>query len=155
MTASEPRWLTPAEQRAWRSLARILFRLPAALDAQLQRESRLSHFEYMVLACLSEAPGRTLRMSDLAAMAHGSLSRLSHVVKRLEKRDWVHRSPCVEDGRYINATLTDSGYAKLVDSAPGHVAAVRTLVVDTLSAGQIEELAEIGGRIAEALDRNG
>lgn len=155
MTASEPRWLTPAEQRAWRSLARILFRLPAALDAQLQRESRLSHFEYMVLACLSEAPGRTLRMSDLAAMAHGSLSRLSHVVKRLEKRDWVHRSPCVEDGRYINATLTDSGYTKLVDSAPGHVAAVRTLVVDTLSAGQIEELAEIGGRIAEALDRNG
>lgn len=155
MTASEPRWLTPAEQRAWRSLARILFRLPAALDAQLQRESRLSHFEYMVLACLSEAPGRTLRMSDLASMAHGSLSRLSHVVKRLEKRDWVHRSPCVEDGRYINATLTDSGYAKLVDSAPGHVAAVRTLVVDTLSAGQIEELADIGGRIAEALDRNG
>src|SRR2546422_375182 len=109
----------------------------------------------MVLACLSEAPGRTLRMSDLAAMAHGSLSRLSHVVKRLEKRDWVHRSPCVEDGRYINATLTDGGYAKLVDSAPGHVAAVRTLVVDTLSAGQIEELADIGGRIAEALDRNG
>jgi DNA-binding MarR family transcriptional regulator len=155
MTASEPRWLTPAEQRAWRSLARILFRLPAALDAQLQRESRLSHFEYMVLACLSEAPGRTLRMSDLASMAHGSLSRLSHVVKRLEKRDWVHRSPCVEDGRYINATLTDSGYAKLVDSAPGHVAAVRTLVVDTLSEGQIEELADIGGRIAEALDRNG
>jgi DNA-binding MarR family transcriptional regulator len=154
MTSSEPRWLSPAELQAWRALARILFRLPAALDAQLQRDSRLSHFEYMVLACLSEAPARTLRMSDLAVVANGSLSRLSHVVKRLEKRDWVRRTPCQEDGRYINATLTDSGHTKLVQSAPGHLNIVRALVVDALTPDQIEEIAAISARIADALDRN-
>jgi DNA-binding MarR family transcriptional regulator len=151
MTSSEPRWLSPEEQRAWRALATILLRLPPALDAQLQRDARVSHFEYLVLAALSEAPARTLRMSDLAALCNGSLSRLSHVVKRLEKRDWVRRAPCPEDGRYINATLTEDGFAKLAASSPGHVGTVRELVVDALTPEQVEQLYEIGTRIADRI----
>ena len=154
MTSSEPRWLSADEQRAWRALATILFRLPPALDAQLQRDARLSHFEFVVLAALSEAPARTLRMSDLAALANGSLSRLSHVVKRLEKRGWVRRAPCPEDGRYINASLTDDGYAKLVASAPGHVTMVRSVVVDALTPEQLDQLLEIGTRIAARIDQS-
>src|SRR5215472_7171464 len=109
-----PRWLGADEQAAWRQVAALLFRLPGALDVQLQRDAGISHFEYMVLSSLSEAPGRTLRMSDLAANASGSLSRLSHVVSRLEKRGWVRREPCPGDGRYVNAVLTDEGMAKVV-----------------------------------------
>ncbi|HLH82894.1 MAG TPA: MarR family transcriptional regulator, partial [Trebonia sp.] len=105
-------WLSAEEQAAWRPFAALLFRLPAALDAQLQRDAGISHFEYMVLASLSEAPGRTLRMSELAAMASGSLSRLSHVVSRMERRGWVRREPCPGDGRFINAVLTADGWAK-------------------------------------------
>jgi DNA-binding MarR family transcriptional regulator len=147
MTSSEPRWLTPVEQQAWRALAGILFRLPAALESQLQRDAGLSHFEYVVLAALSEAPQRTLRMKDLAALSNGSLSRLSHVVTRLEKRGYVRRAPHPADGRHINATLTDPGHDKIVASAPGHVQAVRALVIDPLTPTELEHLHAIGTAI--------
>ena len=119
-------WLTDEEQAAWRPFVALLFRFPALLDAQLQKDAGISHFEYMVLSSLSEAPGRALRMSELAAMASGSLSRLSHVVSRLEAKGWVRREPCPGDGRFINAVLTDPGWQKVVETAPGHVAAVRS-----------------------------
>lgn len=150
----EPRWLTGEEMRAWLSLAAVIVRLPAALDAQLQRDADLSHFEYVVLAHLSEAPGRTLRMSVLAGVANGSLSRLSHVVKRLERRGWVRRESCPGDGRYTNAILTDAGWAKVVASAPGHVHAVRELVIDALTPSQLRELTEAGERILARMDAN-
>ena len=111
-------WLSAEEQAAWRPFAALLIRLPAVLDAQLQKDAGISHFEYMVLSSLSEAPDRTLRMSDLAAMASGSLSRLSHVVSRLESRGWVRREACPGDGRFINAVLTEEGWAKVVATAP-------------------------------------
>jgi DNA-binding MarR family transcriptional regulator len=130
-------WLSADEQRAWRQLVALLFRLPGALDAQLQRDAGISSFEYMVLSGLSEAENRTLRMSDLAAMASGSLSRLSHVVSRLEKRGWVRRTACPGDGRFVNAVLTEEGMAKVIATAPGHVEAVRRFVVDTLSPQQL------------------
>lgn len=120
---------------------------PHALDAQLLRDAALIHFEYEVLASLSEAPDHTLRMSTLAGLANGSLSRLSHVVKRLEKRDWVPRSPCPEDGRFTNAVLTESGWDKVVKTAPGYAANARALVIDRLSRAQIRQLATIGKRI--------
>ena len=144
----EPRWLTDEEQQAWRPFAALLFRLPAALDAQLQRDAQITHFEYMVLISLSEAPDRSLRMSDLAAMASGSLSRLSHVVSRLERRDWVRREPCPGDGRFINAVLTDEGWEKVVATAPGHVEAVQKLVVDALTP---EEFRALGAASAQIL----
>jgi hypothetical protein len=88
-TSQEPRWLDAEESQAWRALAKTLVRLPAALDAQLRRDAGISHFEYQVLALLSEAPGRTLRMSELAMWAGSSLPRLSQVVARLEQRGWA------------------------------------------------------------------
>ena len=147
-------WLSDEEQAAWRPFVALLFRLPAALDAQLQKDSGLSHFEYMVLTSLSEAPGRTLRMSDLAAMASGSLSRLSHVVSRMESRGWVRRESCPGDGRFINAVLTDEGWAKLVDTAPGHVAAVRRLLVDVLSPEEFQALGAISSHVLSGFDTN-
>ena len=129
------------------SLAAVLFTLPTALDTALQREARITHFEYVVLATLAEAPRRTRRMSDLATLTSGSLSRLSHVVKRLERRGWIRRAQCTEDGRYTNAILTEEGHAKAVASAAGYARAVRALVIDALSPAQIEQLREIGDAI--------
>src|SRR5215469_6290219 len=146
-------WLSPEEQAAWRPFVALLIRLPAALEAELQKDAGVSHFEYLVLSSLSEAEGRTLRMSDLAAMASGSLSRLSHVVGRLEKRGWVRREACPGDGRYVNAVLTEDGWAKVVDTAPGHVAAVRRLVVDALSPAELAALGCSSGRVLGEIDK--
>ena len=145
--AGEPHWLDADERAAWLSLVGVVTLLPAALDAQLQRDADLSHFEYMVLAMLSERPTRTARMSELAALANGSLSRLSHVARRLEGQGYLVRQACAEDRRATNAVLTDSGYAKVVATAPGHVTAVRRLVFDALDAEQRAQLRAIGDRI--------
>lgn len=138
--------------RSWLSLAAVLIKLPFALDTQLQRDAGVSHFEYQVLAGLSEAPERTLRMSELAILANGSLSRLSHVVNRLERHGWVRRTPDPADGRYTLAVLTESGWDKVVDTAPGHVEAVRTYVFDALTTDQARQLSHIGYRIIKAID---
>ena len=151
-TTEEPRWLDADERAAWLSLAGVVTLLPAALDAQLQRDADLSHFEYMVLAMLSERPTRTARMSELAALANGSLSRLSHVVKRLEARGWIERKACPSDGRYTNAVLTDAGWEKVLASAPGHVEAVRTLVLDALSPEELDQLGAMARRLLERLE---
>ncbi len=143
-------WLSDEEQAAWRPFVALLFRLPAVLDAQLQRDAGISHFEYLVLSGLSEAPDHTLRMSDLANMASGSLSRLSHVVSRLEAKGWVRREPCPGDGRFINAVLTGEGWQKVVETAPGHVAAVRDLLVDKLSTEEFKALGAISSEVLAA-----
>ena len=114
MENAEPRWLNAEEQQIWIALASVLIRLPGALDAQLQRDAGLSHFEYQVLSGLSMSPERTLRMSQLAAFAEGSLPRLSQVVARLERRGWVRRKPDPTDGRYTLAILTNEGWTKVV-----------------------------------------
>jgi DNA-binding MarR family transcriptional regulator len=152
VTAEPPRWLSADELRAWLPMGGLLLKLPAALDAQMQRDSGLSHFEYLVLASLSEAPERTRRMSALAALANGSLSRLSHVVKRLEARGWVERRACPSDGRYTNAVLTDAGWEKVLASAPGHVEAVRTLILDVLSTAELDQLGGMARRILDRLE---
>ncbi|MDH3006793.1 MarR family winged helix-turn-helix transcriptional regulator [Gordonia alkanivorans] len=143
----EPEWLDDEEMDAWIQVATALARLPHALDAQLLRDAQLTHFEYEVLAALSEAPDHTLRMSELAEMSYGSLSRLSHVVSRLEKREWVRRYQCPEDGRFTNAVLTAAGWEKVVATAPGYVANVRRLVVDRLTRTQLRQVSAIGRRI--------
>jgi DNA-binding MarR family transcriptional regulator len=152
VVTESPRWLSPDELRAWLPVGGLLLKLPAALDAQMQRDSGLSHFEYLVLANLSEAPDRTRRMSELAALANGSLSRLSHVVKRLEARGWVERKACPTDGRYTNAVLTAAGWEKVLASAPGHVEAVRTLVLDALSTAELDQLGAVARRILQRLE---
>ncbi|MEZ0112640.1 DNA-binding MarR family transcriptional regulator [Catenulispora sp. EB89] len=151
----EPRWLDADEQQAWLALAGTMNRLPAALDAQLRRDAGITHFEYQVLALLSAAPERTLRMSTLAAQAEGSLPRLSQVVVRMEQRGWVRRAPDPADGRYTLATLTETGWEKVVQAAPGHVAEVRRLVVDQLTKAQLRQLRDIGRRIRRGIDPDG
>jgi len=137
---NEPQWLDDTEQRAWRRFAAVFTQLPAALDTQLQHDAGLTHFAYFALVLLSEAPDRSLRMSELAARSSSSPSRLSHTVSRLENRGYVRRSRATDDGRGQVAQLTDEGLAALVQMAPGHVAAVRRHVFDLLSAEQVEQL---------------
>ncbi len=151
----EPRWLDPDERKAWIALVSMLTRLPGALDAQLQRDAGISHFDYQVMVCLSESPGRTLRMSVLAMLVEGSLPRLSQVVSRLEKRGWVRRVPDPDDGRYTLAILTDQGSAMVTQTAPGHVGEVRRLVFDPLTKAQVRQLQLISRRIMRAVDPAG
>lgn len=151
----QPRWLTPDERATWLALASVLEVLPGALDAQLQRDAGLTFFEYMVLAMLSEQPDRTLRLSRLAAVTNGSLSRLSHVVSRLEREGYLRRTVSARDRRAKDAVLTDAGWDKVVATAPGHVAHVRRLVIDPLSRAQRVDLRAIGERIVAAVDPEG
>jgi len=135
--------------------AAVLELLPGVLDAQLMRDEELTHFEYFTLAMLSEAPTRTLRMTALAAQTNATLPRLSRVVSRLEARGYVVRKPCPEDGRATNATLTETGWEKVVRAAPGHVATVRSYVIDALSPDQVALLADISQRLLVNLDPTG
>ncbi|MFV0317929.1 MAG: MarR family winged helix-turn-helix transcriptional regulator [Microthrixaceae bacterium] len=148
----EPPWLDQDEMESWLALASLFTRLPSALDAQLRRDAGISHFEYQVLAMLSAAEGHALRMSTLAELADGSLSRLSHVATRLEKRGWIARSPDPDDGRFTTATLTGEGMTKLVETAPGHVRSVRRLVLDPLAPDQVGVLGAIARRIVDAIE---
>jgi DNA-binding MarR family transcriptional regulator len=136
----EPRWLTDDQQQSWRKLIELLTRLPAALEAQLQRDSGLTHMGYFVLVLLSERPDRTLAMSKLAASSSSSLSRLSHVVARLESQGWVRRERSPGDGRVQLAVLTDAGWDKVLEAAPGHVDEVRRLVFESLDETQTRQL---------------
>lgn len=140
---ADDRWLTPDELEAWLSYAAASTLLEAALDRQLQRDSGMPHAYYLILAMLSEVPGRCLRMSDLAAMTQSSQSRLSHAVARLERNGWLRRTPCPDDRRSTLATLTDQGFAALAAAAPGHVRAVRENLIDRLSAEQVGQLRDI------------
>ena len=135
----------------WAALATVLEWLPAALDAQLQRDAGLTHFEYGILFALGDAPDRTLRMSVLAGYANSSLSRLSRAVARLEGRRWVRRRPDPEDGRYTLATLTPAGVRKLDQATPGHVDLVHRLVLDPLTQAQSKQLRDISRRIMRAV----
>lgn len=146
------RWLTDDERRAWVRLVAVVELLPGVIEAQLRRDADLSHYEYFVLALLSEAPGRTLQMSALAAGTNATLPRLSHVVRRLEGRGLVERTPCPDDRRATNARLTDAGWETVVATAPGHVAHVRDRVIDALTPAQVAQLAEIAGAVLDRID---
>ncbi|HEY3410479.1 MAG TPA: MarR family transcriptional regulator [Propionicimonas sp.] len=146
-----PRWLNPHELDAWMVTIGVITRLPNLLDRQLQRDSGLTHFEYQVLAGLSQTADRTMRMSTLAEFTEGQLPRVSQVAARLEKRGWIARRPDPTDRRSTLATLTDAGMAVLVAAAPGHVEQVRRVVFDALTAAQVRQLHEIGRRLNEAM----
>jgi len=145
------RWLTSQEQRAWRAYLAATRLLNARLDRELVRDAQLPHAYYELLVRLSEAPGRRLRMSQLADAADSSRSRLSHAVARLEEAGWVVREVCPTDRRGAVAQLTDAGFAALAAAAPGHADAVRTYVFDLLSPEQVEQLRQICETIADGL----
>ncbi|SDT69489.1 MarR family winged helix-turn-helix transcriptional regulator [Actinoplanes derwentensis] len=147
----EPRWLTEEQQNAWRQIVELLVRVPAAIETQLQRDSGLTHMGYLVLMTLSERPDRRLPMSRLARHASASLSRLSHVVARLEQKGWVRRERDAADGRVQIAVLTDEGWAKVVETAPGHAEAIQRLIFDRLTAAQARQLAKVAEALLESL----
>ena len=146
------KWLTAAELNAWLSLVRLFMWLPWSIDQQLQRDSNLSMVEYQVLAMLSTRPQQTMRMSALAEVTNASLSRLSHLIKRLEARDLVRREPDPADGRFTTAILTEQGLETLTEAAPAHVAHVRSLVIDVLSPEQLRRLGRDADRIMSRID---
>src|SRR5918998_2107787 len=152
---TETRWLTAAERAVWLRFVAVLQLLPAALDGQLNRDEQLTHFEYFCLAMLSEAPQRTLRMTDLAARTNATLPRLSRVIAGLESAGMVERVPCPGDRRATNAVLTDAGWNKIVRAAPGHVAAVREFVIDALTPAQLTQLGRLSERMLARLDPDG
>lgn len=149
---TEPRWLNADERRAWLAILSINTLLPAALDSQLHSAGKVSLFDYNVMAMLSEAEGHFLPMSELAARTSSSLSRLSHVVSKLEKRGWLERRPHPRDARVTTAHLSDDGMATLVSLAPGHVEAVRAKFLDALTDRDVNDLARIGEKIVARLD---
>lgn len=150
MTDDVP-WLDRGELAAWISFSAMTQTLQAALDAQLKRDAGLNQFEYYVMAALSEAPDRRMRMSQLAVFSQGSLSRLSHAVSRLERSGWVERLPSTDDPRATDAHLTAAGMRKVRQAAPGHVREVRRLVLDPLTSAQIAALGRSSREILAAV----
>ncbi|EMQ98779.1 MarR family transcriptional regulator [Paeniglutamicibacter gangotriensis Lz1y] len=149
---NEPKWLSPVERDAWLALVSVTTLLPAALDSELQVQAKITLFDYNVLAMLSEAPERILAMSELASRTSASLSRLSHVVKKLEGRGWVQRSRSPEDARVTIAQLSDEGWEMVQTLAPEHVGSVRQLIFQGLDEADIAELARIGQKLVGRLD---
>jgi DNA-binding MarR family transcriptional regulator len=146
------RWLNDQELEAWLKLAGVMLKLGPTLDSQLLRDSDMTHFDYLCLAMLSERDDRTLRMSELAAQVNASLSRLSHVVTKLEGRGWVCRQPSPESRRVTLVRLTDEGWGVLVDAAPGHVETVRGLVFEDLAPDDVRALERVAGHIVSRID---
>jgi DNA-binding MarR family transcriptional regulator len=144
--------LTDDEQKAWRAYLNANILLTETLDRQLQRDSGLTHGYYEILVRLSEAPDRTLRMSQLAEASQSSRSRLSHAVARLEERGWLRREVCPTDRRGQLAVLTAEGFAALEAAAPGHVEAVREALFDPLTPAQVRQLREISEAVLRTLD---
>lgn len=145
------RWLSADEQQAWRAYLDANILLQDALDRQLQADSGMPLGYYEILVRLSESPGRSMRMGELADRTRSSRSRLSHAVARLQERGWVDRAGCETDKRGQVARLTDKGFAVLVAAAPGHVEAVRRHMVDRLTPDQVHQLRQIAGAILDGL----
>ena len=149
----ETRWLSAEEQAVWRAFLTAMRLLTDELDRELQRDANMPHTYYEILVALSEAPGRTLRMNQLADVCQSSRSRLSHAVARLEQAGWVRREACATDKRGALAVMTDQGFAAIEAAAPGHVATVRRSLFDVLTPEQVRQLGEISAAIRDNLAR--
>ena len=149
------RWLDPDEQRTWRAFLTASRALMETLDRELQHGAGMPHAYYEILVRLSEAPGRRLRMSELAELTGSSRSRLSHAAARLEASGWIRREDCPTDRRGQVAVLTDEGFATLAAAAPGHVEGVRRHLFDALSPAQVDQLRRISETLADHLTDSG
>ncbi|GLW98628.1 MarR family transcriptional regulator [Microtetraspora sp. NBRC 16547] len=152
---SGTRWLSDDEQRTWRAYLASTQLLQDALERQLQRDSGMPHAYYMILAMLSEAPGRTLTMTRLARVTRFSASRLSHAMARLEEKGWVRRVKHGQDRRTTMAELTGEGFAVLEAAAPGHVEEVRHRLFDPLTGEQARQFRDILATLTAAYARDG
>ena len=149
------RWLTEEELSAWLPTAGVMLRLGTALDSQLQRDSELTHFDYLCLAMLSEHDDHTTSMSELAGRTNSSLSRLSHVISKLEGRGLVSRCRSEVSRRVTLVRMTEEGYAVLVAAAPGHVETVRSLIFDGLAPDDVEALGRIMRHVLDRIAASG
>lgn len=147
-----PRWLTATEQQAWRSYLYGNLRLMEQLNREVQLNSELTLAEYRILVMLSEAPGRSLRMSDLADGVLSSRSRLTHQIRRMEQENLVRRVSCLDDGRGVNAELTDEGHRRLVEAAPSHVEDVRRNFIDLMTPEQMAVITEVFEKVQRVID---
>jgi DNA-binding MarR family transcriptional regulator len=148
---TDVRWLDAEEQQTWRTFLAANQLLREALERQLQRDAGMPHAYYQILVVLSETPGRSMTMSELAQLVRSSPSRLSHAVAKLEELGWVRRARHTRDGRTTLASLTDEGFAALAAAAPGHVAQVRSALFDPLSPAQVRQLREIFQAVLDKL----
>jgi DNA-binding MarR family transcriptional regulator len=149
------RWLSGQEHRTWLYTLTAVQLLESELDRRMQREAGMPLAYYMLLAALSEAPDRTMRMGDLAAFTNASQSRLSHAVRRLEQNGWVRRQRHAGDRRVVLAVLTDDGYRALAAAAPGHVRAVRELLFERLEEADLTALQDVAARVLDGVDTTG
>ncbi|WP_025135077.1 MarR family winged helix-turn-helix transcriptional regulator [Leucobacter sp. PH1c] len=155
MTTPAPR-MTEQESNAWLGLVTVSQLLPNVLDAQLLRDSQMTHFEFTVLSSLYVAPEATLQMSHLARETAATLPRLSHVCTRMEKRGLLERVPCPDDRRATNARLTSLGRRAFIRAIPQHIELVRELVIDALSSEELDALGAISAKInARLAERQG
>ncbi|MGH3712717.1 MAG: MarR family winged helix-turn-helix transcriptional regulator [Micromonosporaceae bacterium] len=147
-----PRWLTTAEQRAWRSFIRLHEKLGGRLSRQLQADSRLSAADYAVLVNLTDVPDGRRRLQDLAKAVEWEQSRMSHQIARMARRGLVARDDCADDGRGVFVVITPAGRETIEAAAPQHVETVRRLFIDRLTPEQLRVLTEISDHIVDGLD---
>lgn len=148
-------WLSDAQQRTWRTYLAMHAALNARIERDLQQAAGMPHAYYLILAMLSEAPGRSLRMNQLAEIVLASQSRLSHAVARLEDQGWVRREQASGDRRGQVAILTDAGHERLVEVAPSHAETVRSTMFDPLSEEQLAAFRTICETVLHQMDDDG
>jgi DNA-binding MarR family transcriptional regulator len=149
---SKTRWLSQDEQSAWRAFLAMQKLIRDRLERQLQQDAGMPMTYYVILAMLSEAPERTMRMTELASIAGTSQSQLSHAATRLEDSGWIERRRCLDDKRGYLAVLTDEGFEVLTKAAPSHVESVRSVLFDALSPAQVRQLKEIADAVTTHAD---
>ncbi|GAB3816474.1 MarR family transcriptional regulator [Tessaracoccus terricola] len=156
MAETDPtRWLSPAEHQTWLAVWGLMTWLPARLDTQLRQDSDTSLAEYNALSQISMAPGRSMRLGELALVTNMTQSHLSRVMTRLENAGWVRREPDPTDGRVTLGILTEAGWARVREIAPGHVEAVRRAVFDNLTPEQAEALGVAAAHVVAAVSPAG
>jgi DNA-binding MarR family transcriptional regulator len=152
---ARPKRLTEDQRLLWKAYRDLFQGLSSALQAQLNRDSALSGSEYAVLVALSHTPGGVLRARELIAELGWDRSRLSHLIKRMEKRGLVGREECSDDARGAMVRLTDAGRAAVEDAVPEHSEAVRRYFFNPLSKDELETLAVVFDRLLDSLAQQG
>ncbi|GHH83865.1 MarR family transcriptional regulator [Streptomyces sulfonofaciens] len=147
----EPHWLDERESKAWTDFLTAFSVLSRRIEQSLKGNSGLTAQQYDVLVNLGNAPGRELRMTELAEAVLLAKSSVTYQVGQLEKAGLVRRTSCEGDDRGVRASLTGAGWRKLSEAAPAHVASVRRHFIDAMSASDFEALARGLGALADSL----
>ncbi|MFC5731647.1 MULTISPECIES: MarR family winged helix-turn-helix transcriptional regulator [Nocardioides] len=147
-----PRWLSASEQNAWRTIVGLHQKLNAAMSRDLQASSKLSGADFQILVALTDAPDGRQRFQELAKVVEWEQSRLSHQIARMTKRGLVTRQDCAEDARGAFVVITPAGRQVIEAAAPRHVALVRRLVIDVLTADELATLARLSQRVIDRLE---